>query len=305
MAGRMGHERVTILNLEVVRVDAERNLILVKGAVPGPDGGLVIVRSSVRNPSPMPERPAEPEPEPVVDGRRRRAETPRRPRPKHRLNPRPEAPAAPEAEAAAPTAPRPPTLPAEPEPADEPTGRDVSGGIRSERQDPRRRPARPRPTSSSTTRSSRAKVSVPLMHQIVIAQLAAARAGTHSTKTRGEVRGGGAKPWRQKGTGRARHGSSREPQWKGGGIAFGPKPRDHSQSRAEEDEGCGAAFRAFRPRERRQGVRRRRALVRDAEDQGSDRRAQGVGHRGQGAARAHARGPDDARTPSATCRRCT
>jgi large subunit ribosomal protein L4 len=72
-----------------------------------------------------------------------------------------------------------------------------------------------------------AKISVPLMHQIVVAQLAAARAGTHSTKTRGEVRGGGAKPWRQKGTGRARHGSSREPQWKGGGVAWGPKPRDH------------------------------------------------------------------------------
>jgi large subunit ribosomal protein L4 len=74
-----------------------------------------------------------------------------------------------------------------------------------------------------------AKVNVPLMHQIVTAQLAAARAGTHSTKTRGEVRGGGAKPWRQKGTGRARHGSSREPQWKGGGVTFGPKPRDYTQ----------------------------------------------------------------------------
>jgi large subunit ribosomal protein L4 len=72
-----------------------------------------------------------------------------------------------------------------------------------------------------------AKVNVPLMHQVVTAQLAAARSGTHSTKTRGEVRGGGAKPWRQKGTGRARHGSTREPQWKGGGIVFGPKPRDH------------------------------------------------------------------------------
>ena len=60
MAGRMGHERVTVLNLEVVRVDAGRNLILVKGAVPGPDGGLVIVRSSVRRPSPMPE-PKQPE----------------------------------------------------------------------------------------------------------------------------------------------------------------------------------------------------------------------------------------------------
>ncbi len=74
------------------------------------------------------------------------------------------------------------------------------------------------------------RVNVPLMHQVVVAQLAAARAGTHSTKTRGEVRGGGAKPWRQKGTGRARHGSIREPQWKGGGAAFGPKPRDHSVS---------------------------------------------------------------------------
>src|SRR5581483_5079249 len=75
-----------------------------------------------------------------------------------------------------------------------------------------------------------AKVNGPLMHQIVVAQLAAARAGTHSTKTRGEVRGGGVKPWRQKGTGRARHGSSREPQWKGGGTVFGPVPRDYSQS---------------------------------------------------------------------------
>ncbi len=74
-----------------------------------------------------------------------------------------------------------------------------------------------------------AKVSVPLMHQIVVAQLAAARAGTHKTKTRAEVRGGGSKPWRQKGTGRARHGSTREPQWKGGGIVFGPVPRDYSQ----------------------------------------------------------------------------
>ncbi len=75
-----------------------------------------------------------------------------------------------------------------------------------------------------------AKVNVGLMHQVVVAQLAAARAGTHSTKTRGEVRGGGAKPWRQKGTGRARHGSTREPQWAGGGVAFGPHPRDHSVS---------------------------------------------------------------------------
>ena len=70
---------------------------------------------------------------------------------------------------------------------------------------------------------------VPCMHQVVTAQLAARRAGTHSTKTRAEVRGGGAKPWRQKGTGRARQGSIRSPQWRGGGIAHGPKPRDYSQ----------------------------------------------------------------------------
>ena len=68
-----------------------------------------------------------------------------------------------------------------------------------------------------------------VMHQVVTAQLAAARAGTHSTKTRAEVRGGGKKPWRQKGLGRARHGSIRSPQWIGGGVAHGPKPRDYSQ----------------------------------------------------------------------------
>ncbi len=70
---------------------------------------------------------------------------------------------------------------------------------------------------------------VSVMHQVVTAQLAAKRAGTQSTKTRAEVRGGGAKPWRQKGTGRARQGSIRSPQWRGGGVALGPKPRDYSQ----------------------------------------------------------------------------
>jgi large subunit ribosomal protein L4 len=67
-----------------------------------------------------------------------------------------------------------------------------------------------------------------VMHQVVVAQLAAARSGTASTKTRSEVRGGGAKPWRQKGTGRARHGSERSPIWVGGGAVFGPKPRDYT-----------------------------------------------------------------------------
>ena len=70
---------------------------------------------------------------------------------------------------------------------------------------------------------------VAVMHQVVNAQLATKRSGTHSTKTRAEVRGGGAKPWKQKGTGRARAGSSRIPHWRGGGIALGPKPRDYSQ----------------------------------------------------------------------------
>ncbi|MDE0161404.1 MAG: 50S ribosomal protein L4 [Acidimicrobiaceae bacterium] len=68
-----------------------------------------------------------------------------------------------------------------------------------------------------------------VMHQVVTAQLAARRAGTHSTKGRAEVAGGGAKPWRQKGTGRARHGSIRSPQWRGGGAAHGPKPRGYRQ----------------------------------------------------------------------------
>jgi large subunit ribosomal protein L4 len=68
-----------------------------------------------------------------------------------------------------------------------------------------------------------------LMHQVVIAQLAAKRQGTHSTKTRAEVSGGGKKPYRQKGTGRARQGSIRAPQFAGGGISHGPKPRDYSQ----------------------------------------------------------------------------
>jgi large subunit ribosomal protein L4 len=72
-------------------------------------------------------------------------------------------------------------------------------------------------------------VNIPVMHQVVTAQLAAARQGTHKTKTRGEVSGGGRKPWKQKGTGRARQGSSRSPQWIGGGVSHGRVPKDWSQ----------------------------------------------------------------------------
>jgi large subunit ribosomal protein L4 len=71
-----------------------------------------------------------------------------------------------------------------------------------------------------------AKISTPLIHQAAMAQLEARRVGTSDTLTRGEVRGGGRKPWRQKGTGRARQGSNRSPQWRGGGVVFGPHPRE-------------------------------------------------------------------------------
>jgi large subunit ribosomal protein L4 len=70
---------------------------------------------------------------------------------------------------------------------------------------------------------------VPVMHQALVRQRANARLGTHDTRTRGEVRGGGRKPWRQKGTGRARQGSTRAPQWRGGGAVFGPHPRSYRQ----------------------------------------------------------------------------
>jgi large subunit ribosomal protein L4 len=74
-----------------------------------------------------------------------------------------------------------------------------------------------------------AQVNIPLMHQVVVAQRAASRQGTHATKTRGMVRGGGKKPYRQKGTGRARQGSIRAPQFTGGGVVHGPQPRSYEQ----------------------------------------------------------------------------
>ena len=74
-----------------------------------------------------------------------------------------------------------------------------------------------------------AQINVPVMHQVVVAQMNARRAGTRATKTRGQVRGGGAKPYRQKGTGRARQGSIRAPHYVGGGVIWGPQPKDYSQ----------------------------------------------------------------------------
>src|SRR5580692_7706597 len=130
MAGRMGGMRTTVQSLTVHAVDAERGLLLIKGAVPGPRGRVVFVRTAVR------------------------------------------------------------TLPEE---------------------------------------IFAAKVNVPLIHQVVVAQQAAARQGTHATKTRGMVRGGGKKPYRQKGTGRARQGSLRAPQYTGGGVVHGPVPRSYVQ----------------------------------------------------------------------------
>jgi large subunit ribosomal protein L4 len=89
-----------------------------------------------------------------------------------------------------------------------------------------------------------------LIHETVIAELAARRAGTHSTLTRGKVRGGGAKPWRQKGTGRARQGSSRAPHWTGGGIVFGPSPRSYGGkvNRKVRQQAFRAALRAHAER---------------------------------------------------------
>src|ERR1044072_5205578 len=83
------------------------------------------------------------------------------------------------------------------------------------------------------------KISIPLIHQVVVAQNAAARQGTHKTKRRGEVRGGGKKPYRQKGSGRARQGSTRAPQFAGGGVVHGPTPRDYSPRTRKKNEAEG------------------------------------------------------------------
>ena len=156
MAGQMGHQQVTTLNLEVVESDPERNLLLVKGSVPGPNGGVVVVRHAVKDAG--------------EGGLSAMAEITLKDR----------------------------------------AGKDAG-------------------TVELDDTMFGIEPNVQVMHQVVTAQLAKRRAGTHSTKTRAEVRGGGAKPYRQKGTGRARQGSIRAPQFTGGGIALGPKPRSYAQ----------------------------------------------------------------------------
>ena len=152
MAGQMGYGKVTTLNLEVVQADAERNLLLLKGAVPGPRGGMVLIRDADQGRQVM----ALPSTSATSDG------------------------------AAAGSV----------------TLDEAIFGI---------------------------QPNVPVLHQVVTAQLAAARSGTQSTKTRAEVSGGGRKPFKQKGTGRARQGSERAPHFTGGGVALGPKPRSYRQ----------------------------------------------------------------------------
>ncbi len=145
MAGRMGSDSVTTQNVTVHAVDVEKGLILLKGAVPGPKGGLIVIRSAAKR---------------NRGGRSMTAKT-------------------------------------------------VKVDLPAEIFD--------------------VKTNIALIHQVVVAQQAAARQGTHSTKSRGEVRGGGAKPYKQKGTGRARQGSTRAPQFVGGGVVHGPEPRDYDQ----------------------------------------------------------------------------
>ena len=147
---------------------------------------------------------------------------------------------------------------------------------------------------------------IALMHQVVDAQLAAARQGTHSTKTRGEVRGGGKKPYRQKGTGRARQGSTRAPQFTGGGVVHGPQAARLQPAHPEEDDRRRAARRAVGPGAQRPHPRRHRAgRGSDAVDQ----ERQGVpGHadRAQAGAGRHRPQRRDRRARAcATCLACT
>ena len=141
----------------------------------------------------------------------------------------------------------------------------------------------------------------PLVHETVIAELAARRQGTHSTRTRGMVRGGGAKPWRQKGTGRARQGTIRAPQWTGGGVVFGPSPRHYTVkvNRKARKAALRCALSLHAERGSLFGLDA--GDVRRALDQAGRRPARGPARRLRAAA-ARARGGRWRRSPSATSR---
>ena len=124
---------------------------------------------------------------------------------------------------------------------------------------------------------------VPVMHQVVTAQLAARRSGTQSTKTRSEVRGGGAKPFRQKGTGNARQGSIRAPHYSGGGVALGPKPRKYDQKTPKKMIGLAVRSGVVHLLRRGQPSCRRHLGLGQAEHQGRQSRAGRAGRRRQGA----------------------
>ena len=223
---------MTTLNLEVVEADVERDLLLVKGSVPGPRGGVVIVRNAVK---------ADEEGELLMAS----------------------------------------VTVKTPAGADKGTvdlADDVFG----------------------------IEPNVPVMHQVVTAQLAHRRAGTQSTKTRAEVRGGGRKPYRQKGTGNARQGSTRAPHWAGGGVALGPKPRSYAQRTPKKMISWRCARRCPTGRAEGKvlvvdgvGLRRGRAPRRR---QGRAGRAR---HRGQGPRRGRAGTTRTPSSASATCPRCS
>ena len=141
-----------------------------------------------------------------------------------------------------------------------------------------------------------------VLHQVVTAQLAAARAGTQSTKTRAEVRGGGAKPFRQKGTGRARQGSTRSPSWAGGGVALGPKPRSYRQRTAEEDGPLALLLGPLRPGRRRAGGRWSTPGVGTSRRPSRRRRPRGPRPDRPGARRPGRRRHASPSGPSPTCR---
>ena len=161
MPGHMGSEAKTMQNLRVVKIIADKNLLLVKGAVPGANGDDVIVRSAIKGQPKIP-----PEPKKAADMKLTVFS---------------------------------------------------SDGTTSREQDFAGLPV------------FEGDKGVQAVKEVIVAIQANRRQGTRSTKTRGEVRGGGKKPWRQKGTGRARAGSIRSPLWGGGGVVFGPKPRDYSK----------------------------------------------------------------------------